>query len=185
MKTIIKTALFIISISALMACSTIFGPPGSENELPPILSQPTPLLDRMIEGEPSTSLMPVKGGYYVWKADRTWHIRISNFEIPPILYSKGPYFTGMIFVNNGIISDVQKINVGPLTNVRYTMRDLSFRFEPTNDIEGFDFTIKPLDLQYCITLDLRVNGATIPNLVYLGSFMYIPDTLPITACFYK
>ncbi|MEW6109249.1 MAG: hypothetical protein AB1632_08830 [Nitrospirota bacterium] len=185
MNHIIKITAFILCLFAITACSAILGPPDSGNDLPLIPPEQTLSSERLIEGQPNISMMPVRGGYYVWKTGKSWHVRISKLEGPPTLYAPRPYFSGVIFVDNAIIQNVTKYNVDPFNDVRSSMKDISFRFELKKDIEGFDFDIKTLGVKYCITLDLRVNGNMTPKSVHLGRSMYMPDTLPVTICSYE
>lgn len=181
----IRTAMFIILFFAMTSCDTVLGPPGSESDFPAPPPGSPGFLDRLIEGQPNLNLISIRGGYYVWKAGNSWHVRISRIEGPPTLYSREPFFTGGIFVENGVILDVDRHKTSLFNDVLYSMKDISFRIEPRNNIEGFDFKVKPTGIKYCITLDLRVNGGSTPKHVHLGRSMYIPDTLPVTACFYE
>jgi hypothetical protein len=189
MRTRILKIVFIMMLIAVStSCSTILGPPGSESDypaVPPISSLPS---DQLIEGQPNLNLIPIKGGYYVWRVNNSWHIRVVKLEGPPTSFSNRPFFSGTILVDNGVIRDVDRTKISPVNKVQYTMKDINFkiepgnRIEPGNNIEGFDFNVNPLAARYCITLDLRVNGGLTPKLVHVGRSMYVPDTLPITMC---
>lgn len=172
----------LILVVVSTACNAILGPPDSESDypaVPPISSLPS---DQMIEGQPNMNLISIKGGYYVWRVDNSWHVRVSRLEGPPTSFSHRPFFSGTILVDNGVIRNVDRTNISPVSKVHYTMRDINFKIEPKKNIEGFDFTINPLGARYCITLDLRVNGGLTPKHVHIGRSMYVPDTLPITMC---
>jgi len=184
-KTAKKTTIFILLLLAMTACDTVLGPPGSESDFPAPPPGSPGFLDRLIEGQPNLNVIHLRGGYYVWKTGNSWHVRISRIEGPPTPYSREPFFTGGIFLDNGVILDFSRIKTKPFDDVRHSMKDISFRIEPGNNIEGFDFKVKPTGFRYCITLDLRVNDGMTPKYVYLGRSMYIPDTLPITVCFYE
>ncbi|HBO83573.1 MAG: hypothetical protein A2X59_10900 [Nitrospirae bacterium GWC2_42_7] len=176
----IMAVLMLVVIST--ACNVILGPPGSGSDypaVPPVSSLPS---DQLIEGQPNLNLISIRGGYYVWKVNNAWHVRVAKLEGPPTSFSNRPFFSGTILVDNGVIRNVDRTNISPVSKVQYTMKDINYKIEPRNNIEGFDFTINPLGDRYCITLDLRVNGGLTPKLVHVGRSMYIVDTLPITMC---
>lgn len=179
LKKIMVVLMFVVVSTS---CNVILGPPGSESDypdMPPVSSLPS---DQLIEGQPNLNLISINGGYYVWRVDNSWHVRVSKLEGPSTLYSNRPFFSGTILVDNGVIRNVDRTNISTVSKVQYTMRDINFKIEPKNNMEGFDFTINPLGARYCITLDLRVNGGLTPRFVHVGRSMYVPDTLPITMC---
>jgi hypothetical protein len=184
MKNITKIAFFVIWLSGILSCSTVLGPPGSGNELPPPPPTSSLFLETIIEGQPDLSSSFDRGGYYVWKDGNFWHIRITRIDKPLDLYPDLPLFTGNIFVQGGIIFDLKKYNVGRYNDVRDRTNDITYRFKIKRDIEGFDFEIQPTDIEYCITLDLRVNRRSIPEYVHLGDTRHIPEILPIRVCTY-
>lgn len=172
----------LILFSALISCETVWGPEGKEPTLqaiPPVLGQP---YDMFIEGEPNLALVGVKGGYYIWKVGNSWHIRLTRTDIPHIGFQKD-FFTGDIRVEGGFITNVNRQNAQPLDDVRSDLKSIFFRFETQRDVKGIDFRIQPADPEYCINIDLQVNGLTDPGLVHLGRTMFIPDTLPMRMCF--
>jgi hypothetical protein len=177
-----KISVMLMLVVLSTACNTLLGPPGSETDypaVPPVSSLPS---DQLIVGEPNLNLIGLRGGYYVWRVNNTWHLRVAKLEGPPTSFSNRPFFSGTISVNDGVIRNVDRTNVSPVSKVQYTLKDINYKIEPKTNIEGFDFNVNPLGNRYCITLDLRVNGGLTPKLVHVGRSMYVPDTLPITMC---
>lgn len=183
--------LAILTLLVLTACDAVLGPPGSGDDIlfpPPDSFSHSPEsrhLGRFVEGQPNLNLMRVSGGYYIWKTGNSWHLRISRIEGPPTLYSRGPVFTGRIFVQDGVIFrlDQHQISSRPFNDVQYTMNDISFKIEPRGTFEGFDFEVRQTGVRYCITFDLQLNYGIPSNLVHLGSSLYVPDIMPLNMCF--
>jgi hypothetical protein len=183
MNNYLKIILFFLCLNTIAACSTVLGPPNSENELPLVPSKAMNPYDMFIEGQPNLNLLTVRGGLYIWKINDSWHVRLSEIDRLQRVYPVPPVFTGSIFVDNGILVNIVRKNVSPINEVRYRMNDLAFRFELRSGIEGFDFQLQPTGISHCVTLDFQLNGLPTPDLVYLGRTMYTPDLLPIRMCF--
>jgi hypothetical protein len=171
----------------LVSCATIT---GVDEEGPSPQAGGTFPYDQYVIGKPNIDLR-VEGGCYVWREGNNWHVRVAKkLDRPRTLPLVGPVVAGKIHVRSGLIGNLSEFNVSTLNNVRFLRRNISFKFELRNDnlgndIEGFDFTIKPTAPEYCITLDVRVDGAAMPGIVHLGSFMHIPETMPLNICLHS
>ncbi len=137
--------------------------------------------EAIIEGEPQFSLT-VEGGFYIWKTGNTWHVRIAKKESAGIKWPQVPEFSGSISIERGIPVRPVRINQGPFNEVRMYQDMVNFNFRPYNDVEGFDFKIKPYGNEYCITVDVMVNGIRRIDMVHLGWSRRIPDELPFRIC---
>ncbi len=177
-----RVMILLLLVTFLASCNTVLGPPGSE----PAMMDPSGSRfphTAMLEGQPPLVSMRAEGGYYVWRTGNTWHVRVAKsdrfgFETPgqPTIYS------GNIHVETGVIADLQNQNTTLLSDVRLKQKAVVFRFDLRNDVEGFDFIVKPFAAEYCLTFDLRRNKQKLPEIVHLGRSMYVPDTMPLVAC---
>lgn len=174
----------------LVSCSTIAGPPDSETELAVPGGSLAPY-DRLVEGQPNQNLMTVRGGIYVWKVSNTWHLRVAKVAHPPMPVPREPIFSGSIRVDDGIIVTVRRQNLDIRSRVSQLRSEVTFDIEPRStvqgqgDIQGFDIEIRPTTgLRHCINLDFSMNGARNPGVVHLGQGTYVPETLPLTLCYY-
>jgi hypothetical protein len=177
-----RKAILIILFIFLGGCNFILGKddsgtrPGEPGMVEPY--------DLYIEGQPDGALMRIEGGYYIWKTGNTFHVRTTGPErlriTPPV-----PVFSGIIHVDTGFVINVVRQNLAPFDEVRLSAHDLGFHIELKNDIAGFDFDIRPaFGSHYCLTLEPRYNAALDPRMVHLGRTMFIPRSLPLTACFH-
>jgi hypothetical protein len=184
MNNAVKTALLLFCLSVVASCATIAG--VNEPGEPPESAETTFPYDRYVEGKPNVD-MRIEGGFYIWRIGNEWYVRIAKklnrFRMPPQI---GTVVTGRLKVDDGITYDIQRHDFGPLDDARQRMNDISFKFnlrdEFGNDIEGFDFKIRPTGLEYCVILDLKVDDKPRPGIVHLGSYMHIPETLPLKIC---
>lgn len=185
MKNISRNLFFVFFILGLTACSAILGPPGSEPDGPFIHHPQSLPSERLIEGQPNLSIMPVRGGMYVWKTGNSWHVRIAQVYQPSLRYALPPVYSGTIRIDNGVIMNVVHKNVGPANEVRFRMNEMAFRFElrQEREIQGFDFQVQPTGIRHCVSLDFLYNGMPSPDLMFMGSSMYNAGTLPVTVCF--
>lgn len=181
-QTARKTVLLFLLSTLLVSCNTVLGPPGSEPAMIQAAGAPFPHT-AMFEGQPNMSAIRAGGGYYLWRTGNTWHVRVAKsdrfgFETPgrPTIYS------GSIHVETGVIADLQKQNTTLLSDVRLKQKKIVFRFDLRNDVEGFDFSVRPFAPEYCLTFDLRRNKEQLPEIVHLGRSLFIPDTMPLLAC---
>jgi hypothetical protein len=183
MKPCLRTGASLLCLFVVGACNAVFGPPGSEPESalpPPGFSQ---RYDKFIEGEPDLRAIGVRGGYYIWKVGNFWHVRLVKFDRLQ-RYPGGPRYSGNITVENGFIRNLIRQNTNPLDQLGVRSSDVSFSFELKYDREGFDFMIQPVGVEYCVSMDLVIEGMTGPDLVHLGRTMFIPNALPIRMCFH-
>ncbi len=180
-----RNILFILLVFGVTACSTILGPPGSEPD-GPFMHHPQSLpSERIVEGQPNLSLLTVRGGMYVWKTGNSWHVRIAQVYQPHLRLALPPAYSGTIRIDNGVIVNVSHKNVGPANEVSFRMNELFFRFElrKEKEVQGFDFQVQPTGIRHCVSLDFLYNGMSSPDLVFMGSSMYNPGTLPVNVCF--
>ena len=178
--------LSILFLLSLMSCSTILGPEGSEPGLSPDQPLSFSPYEKAVEGEPNLRAVSVRKGYYVWTDRNVWHVRIVRPDGlgQPRIFPVGPIFAGTIVVEGGGIIDLVRLNTTAFDEIRYGGREVRFRFDPRNDIEGFNLTIVPTGPEHCVTTDLLVDGAAAPELVHLGRTMLIPNVSPIRMCFH-
>jgi hypothetical protein len=177
-----QTVLLLFLCIFLVSCNTILGPPGSEPAMMEAAGAPFPHR-AMLEGQPDMSAIRAGGGYYLWRNGNTWHVRVAKsdrfgFETPgqPTIYS------GSVRVETGVIVDLQKQNSTLLSDVRLKQKAVVFRFDLRNDVEGFDFSVRPFAPEYCLTFDLKRNKEQLPDIVHLGRSMFVPEILPLVAC---
>ncbi len=137
--------------------------------------------EALVEGEPRMSLT-VEGGFYIWKTGNTWHVRIAKKESRGLKWPEVPEFRGSIIIERGIPVRPVRVNQGPFNEVRMYQDRVNFSFKPYNDVEGFDFEIKPYGNEYCITVDVMVNGIRRNDMVHLGWSRRTPDELPFRIC---
>jgi hypothetical protein len=184
MKNLTKIISFVFLLFLFSACNTVLGPPGSENDLPPLESGPVIPYDSYIEGQPNLDLAASRGGLYIWKEGDNWHVRLANVEGLHAFDFEYPLFSGVIEVRNGMIVNVEEQNVYPSNEVRAAgMSSIYFDFELKSGIEGFDFRIQPTHIDYCVVLDLQFNARPSPRLVNLGKTMFNPEAVPVPICF--
>ncbi|MCL4475405.1 MAG: hypothetical protein M1508_04145 [Nitrospirae bacterium] len=177
--------MLIFCLLAAAGCDVILGPPGYE---PPLSSNPPgePIpLDMVIEGEPNLNLITVRGGYYIWKTGDTWNMRVAKTDMPHITAFPKDVFTGAVSVENGFIANVVNQNVKPFDDVRSTPNGILFRLEGEREIKGMSFQVQPMGIEYCVSFDLRVNGAASPQYVFLGKALYVPEAVPMRVCVRK
>lgn len=180
---IIRKALLLSALCFfLVSCDTVLGPPGSES---PLLQASGAQLPHpaMFEGQPDMSAVRAGGGYYIWRIGNTWHVRAAKtdrfgFATPgqPTIYE------GSIHVEHGAVANLQKQNTTLLSDVRLKQKTIVFRFDLRNDVEGFDFSVRPQAPEYCMTFDLQQNREQLPTIVHLGRSMFVPDTIPLISC---
>lgn len=180
MKHLRRTVVFISSLFAITACETVLGPPGSE--APFLTTVPSPPFDVIIEGEPNINSITINGGYYIWKVGGLWHMRVAKINVPRFAYPRD-VFVGSIRVENGFITSGRQTVTFP-DEIRVGVSDIFFRFEVDRAIEGLDFSIRPaVGFEYCVSVDVQINGLMNPELVHLGRSMFTPNALPIGMCF--
>lgn len=179
------TGLLIVPF-LLGSCATIA---GVDESGPEPKSERTFPYDRFVEGKPNFD-MRVEGGCYIWRDGNSWHVRIAKkLDRPTTASIIGPVITGKIRVKRGLVANFSQQNVSTLNDVRYMKNNISFRFELRNDIgndiEGFDFTVKPTGLDYCLTFDFLTDGVPTPGIIHLGSFRHIPEEMPLKVCLHS
>lgn len=177
--------LAVALLATVSGCATIAGV-GEEGPqaMPPDTTFP---YDRYVEGRPNLDFR-VQGGFYLWREGNSWHVRAAEqLDRPRTPSAVWPVMTGKISIENAILADVRQVNIPPLDYARQRRRTISFRFEfrdgmPGGEPRGFDFKVQPTSLDYCVTLEFLVDGVARPGIVHLGSFMHIPETLPLRIC---
>lgn len=176
-------AIFILALVA--SCATLAG--VNEPGEPPDFDDRAALrYEKYIDGAPNSD-MRTDGGLFIWRTGNTWHVRMAR-KHPRVrqIAPSGPVVTGGLRVDNAVVHDFVKHEMGPFNSVWQRINDIEFRFdlreETGRDIEGFDFKLRPIDLEYCVTLDVMVDGEPRPGIVRLGSFMHSPEMLPLEIC---
>ncbi len=116
-----------------------------------------------------------------------WHVRVvEKANQPGVLSPVWPIITGKISLESAVVTNVRKVNVPPLDDIRYRRDNITFRFEMresvARQVAGFDFKALPSSIDYCLTLEVFVDSTPRPGIVHLGSFMHIPETLPLRIC---
>jgi hypothetical protein len=170
----------------LVSCATIAG--VDESGPTPKAEQTFPY-DQYVVGSPNIDLR-VEGGCYIWREGNNWHVRIAQKLGPQPLSVLQPVITGKIRVKHAFVADLNRQSIGPLNDVRFRRNSITFRVELRKDnfgdnVSGFDFTVKPTGIEYCVTFDILVDGNAMPGIVHLGSFMHIPDAMPLKICLHS
>ncbi len=182
MRRIILIAISFFSCLLISSCDTILGPPGSE---PPMPQQGNPVpYDMFVEGEPSSNIISMKGGLFIWKVGDSWHVRTARLNIPNVVYPKD-IFVGNVGVENGFVVTDQRSAKLP-DEIRVGVNDIAFRFEVEKDVKGLDFSVRPAaGLAYCVNFDVRINNVANPEWTYIGRTMYSPVPMPLKICVRK
>ncbi len=181
MKHMIRTGICLICLLGVSACETIVGPPGSEPQLPATPHVVSPPYDLFAEGEPNPGIIALKGGSYLWKIGNSWHLRVARPEPKTMLFRD--VFTGSVRVQNGFVLNLVPQNARSLDVVQTGADGIEFGLEVDRGVRGFDFRVQPIGNEYCINVDVQVNGMTNPRYVYLGRSMFSPNMLPVRMCF--
>ncbi|MBI5632545.1 MAG: hypothetical protein HZA15_03605 [Nitrospirae bacterium] len=184
MNHALKLSFFLLVFVLFSSCAIVAGPPGSEPAFSSCDTAASFPYDGYLEGRPNIDLT-MSGGVYVWRDGNVWHVRIAKKWLrPQFTMPAAPVITGNVTLERGIIFNPRKVDVSPLNDVRFGQDHASFRFDFREgigrEIEGFDFTVKPFGGEYCITLDIRLNGSPQPGMVYFGKFTRTPENLPLT-----
>ena len=177
--------VFILLVSLVIAgCSTVLGPPDSETgpDDPQVFTAPTSQYDLFFVGQPNPGMFTTDGAYYLWRDGNVWHLRVARSESFRFESSQIPVFTGVITVDKGIVVNLLKHQVDVRNEVDQKKDGIVFRFRPRNDVEGFDFSVRPFGVRYCVTFDLRKDQVGDPSIVHLGRSMFVPDRMPLTSC---
>ncbi|MBI5639942.1 MAG: hypothetical protein HZA17_05905 [Nitrospirae bacterium] len=197
----IRRAILLFAFLFLVtSCATLAGVDEPDGKRPKFPRDTTFPYDQYVIGKPNLD-MRVQGGFYIWRIGNLWHVRMAEkLDRPRLPVPVEPVITGSIRVENGITADVRKINIGPLSDVRHKRDDIFFKFdlrddtfnvdrrrdvesfEVRGDIRGFDFRVQPKGTEYCVRLNMEVDGIPRPGIVHMGSFMHIAETLPLTIC---
>lgn len=175
------TGVCLLCLFGTSACDTVLGPPGSEPQLPAPPQVVSPPYDMFAEGEPNPGTMVLKGGLYLWKTGNIWNLRVARTDMPNVLFRD--VFTGTIQVEHGFAVNVEKENASPPDDVRADISSIFFKFEVQRELKGLRFRVQPVGGEYCINLDVQINGMPDPRYVYLGRSMFPPNTLPLRMCF--
>lgn len=181
---LLPAIMFLCGVSVLAGCSTVLGPPDSESEImeSQIHAQHTPQYDLFFEGQPSPAMFTREGGYYLWRTGNVWHVRVAKSDRFRFDTSLTPVFAGEVNVEKGIIVNVAKHHVDIQNDVLQRRDSIVYRFRLRNDVEGFDFSVKPFGIRYCVYFDLKVDQSSDPSIVHLGRSMFVPDRMPLVSC---
>lgn len=175
--------LFLITL-VIAGCSTVLGPPDSESEdmNSPEFGTHNSRYDLFFDGRPNPGMFTTDGAYFLWRDGNVWHVRIARADRFRFDSSVTPVFTGEVKVDKGIVVNLVKHQVDISNNVDQGKDGIAFRFKLRNDVEGFDFTVRPFGIRYCVTFDLKIDQKNDPAIVHLGKSMFVPNTLPIMSC---
>ena len=188
LRPLYKTAFLTILCISIFSCATIAGvdePAGG----PSGRSGSTFPYDRYVEGKPDFDIR-IEGGIYIWKVENSWHLRVAKkVDRPRAMTPFGPVISGSVMVEQAIIQDTRKYQVSQVSDVRSRQKEITFRIEQrenvSNEVEGFDFKVRPTGLDYCVTFDILIDGAARPDMVRLGSFRHRPEEMPLTICLHS
>ena len=180
-KVLVRILILLTAFPFVISCSTVLGPPGSENEGPPPSLGIGPY-DTFVEGEPNLSFLNVEGGCYIWRNGNSWHVRFAKSEKTRFEYPNYPVYEGELSVDEGFIQDFARFNTTIRSDLKVHHKDMSFHYELNNAIEGFDFRVRPLAVKYCVTFDIRENDMPMNRQVHLGKNIFNPDVMPLTIC---
>lgn len=182
---LLKTLVVIPFITMLISCDLLLGKPDSRPIEPDLDRDAAFSYETIIEGEPDSIHYSLYDGYIVWKTGNTFHVRIikdqTSRENIKVFYS------GNIRIRNAIIDRPIEKYEARFSRIFEKEHDISYEFEFFSDERssdrGFDFSLTPLFMEYCVTFDLLINGVLIPDRIRLGSFFQEPEMIPPTVCF--
>lgn len=180
MKKSMRMIVFLCLMAGITGCAAIVGEPLPDDELMASPDADFPL-DFYMEGQPNEGLFNAEGGYFLWRNNNVFSVRISKQGFAAI-FPPGPMFTGAIRASRGMILSVRRYNLAAPDHVKYAAGNVDFRLELRDEVSGFDFEVEPIGIEYCVTFDLRYNGMAAPQMVHLGPTMFIPATMPISVC---
>ncbi len=181
----LKSIVLIVLVTGMVSCYPLLGKPDSRPAEPRFDRDVAFSYETIIEGEPDSTLYSLYDGYIVWKTGNRFHVRIIK-ELASRQTIKYVY-SGNISASNALIDQFVKKHEGPFDRIIQREHNISFEFEffpdERSSDRGFEFSLIPLFPEYCITFDLLINGALIPERIRLGSSFYAPRIVPITVCF--
>ena len=189
MAVFTKTSAIILICLSLVSCAVIAG----ENE-PEGVSSTTEMAqtypyDRFSEGKPNFDLR-TRGGIYIWRNGDFWHFRAARrMDRPRAMTPLGPVIAGSVTMKNANAVDMRKFQMSPVSTAVMRRDLIKFRIEQRDDIgkeiEGFDFRVRPIGLEYCVTFTITTDGVPKADEIYLGSFMQKAEELPLTICLHS
>lgn len=180
----LTAVLIFAGLTAVAGCSTVLGPPDSESggmESHTHANHESQY-ELFFEGQPNQGMLNVEGGYYLWRTGNVWHVRVAKSDRFRFDSSLNPVFTGEVKVEKGIVVNLSRHQVDVSNDVRQRKDNITFRFRLRNDVEGFDFSVKPFGVRYCVTFDLKMDQSNNPSIVHLGRSMFVPDKMPLISC---
>lgn len=185
-QTLFKSIVIFIFCFGLSSCATIIGTDEPDEGAPPFAIAQTFPYDRYVEGKPNFDLR-VRGGIYVWRIGNQWSVRVARTLATRLpLEPFGPVVSGTVKIEKAIAVDLKRYHLNQVSDVRMMYRELTFRIEQRddigNDVQGFDFTIRPTGLDYCVTFDVAITRPSDTGKIYIGSFMHEAAELPLTIC---
>jgi hypothetical protein len=175
-----------LSLVFVVSCATIAGVDeptvGPEHKY----AAATFPYDKYSEGRPDLNIR-IEGGVYIWRVGNSWSVRIAKkVDRPRATSPFGPIFTGSVLVEQAVLFETRKYQISSFSEVLSRQKEISFKIDQRemggNEVEGFDFKVRPTAPDYCITFDIMVDGSMRPDMIRLGSFMHQPDQLPLTIC---
>jgi hypothetical protein len=184
MKFLGSMGLILLAVG-LISCDLLLGKPDSRPIEPDLDRDVAFSYEPIIEGKPDSVLYSLYDGYIVWKTGNTFHVRIikdltseENFKV---------FYSGNIRISNAIINRPVIKYESRYSRIFDKEHDISYEFdffadERSSD-RGFDFSLTPLSMEYCVTFDLLINGTISPNRIRLGSSFQEPRMIPLSVCF--
>lgn len=182
---IVNILLLIVLLLAMVSCEIIAGKEGDMIEVEPMVHGSDFPLDQIIEGTPSPSMYVLNEGYIVWKQGDMFNVRIVKDRIPREYGDQ--VYSGSVIVADALVHNVIETQTDPFDRVfaKEDEIDFEFRLHPTETTtgKGFSFRVRPIMPEYCIILDLRLNGAALPGLIHLGRSFFEPQEVMPRICF--
>lgn len=189
---VIKTCVLFLLSLFLVACATIAGP--EDDQPPPGVPVPgayavTNFYDRYVQGKPDIDLR-LEGGIYIWRNGNAWSVRVARRMGGARENAVfGPVYSGTVQFDRATVVDVKRRHISPPGNLLSRQNEIAFKIEQGdtigNDIEGFDFRVRPTGLDYCVMFDFLKDGAARPDMVRLGSFRHKIEELPLRICLHS
>ncbi len=184
-----KTTAIVVICLAMVSCAVIAGENEPEGVSSTAEMSRTFPYDRFSEGKPTLDLR-AKGGIYIWRNGDFWHFRAARrMDRPRAMTPIGPVIAGRVTLKNANAVDMRKHQMSPFSTAVLRRDSIEFRIEQRDDIgkeiEGFDFRVRPVGLEYCVTFDITTDGVSKADEIYLGSSMQKPEELPLTICLHS
>ncbi len=122
----------------------------------------------------------------MWRTANTWNIRFARPIALPRPVVEGTIFSGNILIEHGLIANLITHNLSPQNIVRIRGGNtILLKLDVKEQVEGFEFTVQPINTRYCVTIDIKVNGIYAPEFLRLGKFMHRSNFIPLKICVKK